>query len=155
RYHPGFAAALRFLTESSRARDVERAEQLEHSRRELAAEQEKAEAQARYARRMRWAAVFSGALAVAAIGAGVVAFRAKQDAEIQAKRADRELMKAQMLQSQSLASRAQERQKTGDGGTALALAIEALPDEAAEPPRLAYVPGTEDELDDALRSLRE
>src|SRR5262249_51559059 len=62
RYHPGFARAMRFLTESSKARDVERAERLEQRRRELAAEQEKAEAQARYARRMLAAALFSGAL---------------------------------------------------------------------------------------------
>ena len=43
----GFAAALRFLTQSSDARDAERSERQRQRRRELAAEQEKAAIQAR------------------------------------------------------------------------------------------------------------
>ena len=66
-YHPGFAAAMDFLTESSAAREAERAEREQRRQRELEAEQEKADAQARYARRMRLAAVFSFAFAVVAV----------------------------------------------------------------------------------------
>lgn len=67
RYHPGYAKAMCFLTKSIEARETMRAEREEQSRRELKAEQEKVETQARYARRMRWAALFSCALAVIAI----------------------------------------------------------------------------------------
>jgi uncharacterized protein YecT (DUF1311 family) len=49
--------------------------------REREAEQEKAEAQARYARRMRWAASFSGALAVVAVVFGVTACQQKEYAQ--------------------------------------------------------------------------
>jgi formylglycine-generating enzyme required for sulfatase activity len=69
--HPGFsfAAVMDFLTRSSEARDAELAE-LERTRRhEIEAEQEKAAAQARYARHMRWAALFStSALALLVVG---------------------------------------------------------------------------------------
>ena len=73
RYHPGFAAAMGFLAESSEAREAERTERQERRRRELAAEQEKARAQARYARRMHLAAVSSGALALFAVVAACAA----------------------------------------------------------------------------------
>ena len=53
RYHPGFAAAMDFLTQSSEAREAERTERQQQRQRELEAAKEKAEAQARYARRMR------------------------------------------------------------------------------------------------------
>ena len=78
RYHPGFAAAMRFLTESSEAREAERAERERQRQREREAEREKAEAQARYARLMGWAALVSGALALVALGGGIWAFRASQ-----------------------------------------------------------------------------
>ena len=61
---------MRFLTESSEAREAERAERERQRQREREAERDKAEAQARYARRMRWAAVFCGALAVVAAAGG-------------------------------------------------------------------------------------
>jgi WD40 repeat protein len=154
RYHPGFAAALRFLTESSQAREAERAEREQRRQRERAAEQEKTEAQARYARRMLVAALFGGALAATAVAAGVMAFRAKQEAQSQAERADRELMKALTTQSRFLADLAQQQRKLGDSGTALALAIEALPDEATLPAR-PYVREGELALDGAWRSLHE
>ena len=67
RYHPGFATAMGFLTESNEAREAERAERQQRRERDLAAEQEKAKAQARYARRMRLAALASGALALVAV----------------------------------------------------------------------------------------
>jgi hypothetical protein len=73
RYHGGFAAAMRFLTESREAREAEGREQQERRQRELAAEQEKAEAQAEYARRMRLAALLSGALALVAVLAAFAA----------------------------------------------------------------------------------
>jgi len=57
RYHPGFAAAMDFLTQSSAAREAERERLEQQRRREVEAEQEKAKAQsqARNARRMQWA----------------------------------------------------------------------------------------------------
>jgi hypothetical protein len=63
RYHPGFATAMGFLTESNEAREAERTERQQRRERDLATQQEKAKAQARYARRMRLAALASGALA--------------------------------------------------------------------------------------------
>jgi hypothetical protein len=57
RYHPGFAAAMGFLTQSSEAREAKRAER------------RKAEARARYARRMLWTVAASiGALAWLLVG---------------------------------------------------------------------------------------
>jgi hypothetical protein len=57
RYHPGFAAAMGFLTQSSEAREAKRAER------------RKAEARARYARRRRWTVAASiGALALGLFG---------------------------------------------------------------------------------------
>ena len=74
RYHPGFAAAVQFLTESSQARDAERAERQLQRQRELDAEHDKAETQAKNARRMLWAAVISSAFATVAIAGGVWAY---------------------------------------------------------------------------------
>ena len=88
RYHTGFAEAMRFLTESSEAREAQRAEREEQRRRELEAEQEKAEAQARHARHMLWAALFSGALAVVAVIVGLIAFDARNDAKENLVKAD-------------------------------------------------------------------
>src|SRR5208337_714439 len=61
RYHPGFGAAMGFLTQSSVAREAERAERQQQRQRELLAEREKAEAQARKAQHMLWVAVVSSA----------------------------------------------------------------------------------------------
>ena len=82
RYHAGFAVAMRFLAQSSEAREAERAEREKQRRRELEAEQEKAQTQARYARRMRWAALSGVTLAVVAVVAGCFAMVQKQEAEI-------------------------------------------------------------------------
>ncbi len=73
RYNTGFAAAMGFITQSSEAREAEWTEQRERRQRELAAEQEKAKAKDRYARRMRWAALSSGALALVAVIAACAA----------------------------------------------------------------------------------
>jgi len=62
RYHPGFGEAMRFLTESSEAREAERAERQRQRQREREAEQEKAEAQARHARFTHWAAIIGVAV---------------------------------------------------------------------------------------------
>ena len=71
RYHREFASAMDFLAQSREAREVERAERQQQRQRELAAEQEKAKAQARHARSMRRAAVVSfAAFVVALIFAG-------------------------------------------------------------------------------------
>ena len=75
RYYSGFASAMDFLTQSSEAREAERAERerQRQSQREFAAEQEKAKAQARFARRMRWAAFLSGTLGMLAVIAALLA----------------------------------------------------------------------------------
>ena len=147
RYHSGFAAAMSFLTQSSEAREAERAERQQQRRREREAEQEKAEAQARYARRMRVAAVLSGALALVAVIFSVMAYQASI-------RADGELMKAQVTQSLFLADLANDQREAGDVGTAMLLALEALPGTASVPAR-PYVPEGERALGDAGRSLHE
>ena len=51
-----------FLTQSSEAREAERTERQQQRQRELEAAREKAEAQAKYARRMRLGAILCGAL---------------------------------------------------------------------------------------------
>ena len=69
-------------------------------------------------------------------------------------RADRELMKAQTTQSRFLADLARQQRAAGDAGTAVLLALEALPDHAAGTNR-PYVPESELQLDGAWRDLRE
>ena len=69
-------------------------------------------------------------------------------------RADRELMKAQTTQSRFLADLARQQRAAGDAGTAVLLALEALPDHAAGTNR-PYVPEAELQLDGAWRDLRE
>ena len=88
RYHPGFAAAMPFLTQSSDAREAEREERARQRRRELEAEQEKARTQVRYARRMRWWALFSAVLAVVAVIGSGLAVKAQQEAQAQTRIAD-------------------------------------------------------------------
>ena len=100
RYHPRFAAAMRFLTESSEAREAERAERERQRQRELEAERDKAEAQARYARLMGWAALVSGALFVVALGGGMWAHEASRTAHealITAKQRQQEAQEASRI----------------------------------------------------------
>jgi WD40 repeat protein len=52
----------------------------ERAERELQAEQEKVDVQAKQARRMRWVALFSGALAIVAVTFGIRAYDAEQEA---------------------------------------------------------------------------
>src|SRR5262249_7518794 len=96
--------------------------------RELAAEQEKAGAQPRYARLMLRAALFSIALAVADSVLAVVAVVSKNEAQHQKN-------EAQKAETRTLAALAREKGAVGDFGTALVLAIEALPDPTAVPVR--------------------
>jgi WD40 repeat protein len=142
-YHPGFAAAMGFLTESSAAREAERAEREQRRQRELEAEQEKADAQARYARRMRLAAVFSFAFAVVAVIFGVMARDAsktaqlktveataqKTEAEKQKAEAQNALNQVQFTKSRLLVKEAE--QHPHDASTRILLALEVLPDAAA------------------------
>ena len=69
-------------------------------------------------------------------------------------RADAELKKAQTTQSRYLAARAHEQRTAGDAATAILLALEALPDDAAGIAR-PYVPEPELQLDGGWRDLRE
>jgi hypothetical protein len=66
--------------------------------------------------------------------------RARREAEWERDRADAELKKAQMTQSLFLANLARERRADGDVGTAILLALEALPDHGAgiDPPPLKW-----------------
>ena len=140
RYHPGFAAATQFLTESSEAREAERAERQQQRQRELDAEHEKAEVQARNARRSLWAAVISSAFAAVAIVCAVFAVlfgvRAHQAsvaaeasrASAEASRAEAQLYssEAQITQSRALVKEAE--QDPSDHSRKILLALEALPD---------------------------
>jgi WD40 repeat protein len=147
RYHPGFAGAMHFLTESREQREAERAARARQRQREREAEQEKTAAQARYAQRMRWAALFSAALALLAMVFGAMALWAKQDAR-------RELQKALTTQARFLVELSRQQRVAGDGGTAVALAIEALTDEAGAQVQPDMRKG-ELALDEAWRSLHE
>ena len=69
-------------------------------------------------------------------------------------RADGELKKAQRTQSLFLADLAQQQRSAGDAGTAVLLALEALPDRANGTTR-PYAAEAEFQLDGALRDLRE
>jgi Tol biopolymer transport system component len=169
RYHPGFASAMGFLAESSEAREAERAEREQQRQREREAQrkQEKAEVQARYARRMRLAAWFSASLALFAVGFAVTAYKAKQAAEVakqaaevanldaqkQKERADNELHRAQTTEALYLASLARQRRTTGDAGTAILLALEAL--DIATGTTRRNAPEVVLQLDGAWRALRE
>jgi hypothetical protein len=70
------------------------------------------------------------------------------------RRADRELVKAQTTQSLFLTDLARQQLTAGDAGTAALLALEALPDEAADVAR-PYLPEPELQLDRAWRAFRE
>jgi WD40 repeat protein len=148
RYHPGFAAAMHFLTESSDAREAERAGREQQRQREREAEREKAQAQARYALRMRWAAVFCGALAViaglfaaAAVSFGVRAYQKEAEAHGY-------LHEMQITQSRSLVSAAAQ----SDQATRILLALEALPDVGEKRP---LVFDAQKSLIEGLNDLRE
>jgi WD40 repeat protein len=69
-------------------------------------------------------------------------------------RADRQLREAQTTQSLFLADLARQQRAAGDAGSAVLLALEALPDDTAGIAR-PYVPEPELQLDGALRDLRE
>jgi WD40 repeat protein len=110
---------------------------------------------------IRYAAV--AALAVFAIGAGLaalVAFTARREMVVQFDAAERakheaitERNQAQVTQSLFLASLSQQHRKA-DPGTAVLLALEALPDTAAGITR-PYVREAESQLSGAWRALRE
>ena len=82
RYHPGFALGMAFLTESTRARDAERAERDREASEKLERQREKAERDQRDLRRFRIAAGLFLVLTVAAIGAAILAVRAQRTAQV-------------------------------------------------------------------------
>jgi hypothetical protein len=83
-----------------------------------------------------------------------LADEAKAEAEKNADRAKRNLRDAQITQSLFLADQARQQRALADAGSAVLLALEALPDDAAKVQR-AYVPEAELQLDGAWRDLRE
>jgi Tol biopolymer transport system component len=82
------------------------------------------------------------------------AIKAERRAAEESKRADGELRKAQSMQSLYLAEHASQQRANGDVGTALLLALAALPDPAAGITR-PYAPEAELQLNSAIRTLRE
>jgi WD40 repeat protein len=182
RYHPGLAAAIRFLTESSEAREAERAERLRQRQREREAEyeQEKAKVQAGYARRMLTAAVVSAVFAfvavLLAVVAGVFGMKAyhasnaaeaqkieanmqraeaetqKAEAERQTAKAQAFLSEAQFTQSRWLVKAADE--DPNDQSMRVLLALEALPD-ANEKIDRPVVFAAQTMLSKAINDLRE
>jgi WD40 repeat protein/energy-coupling factor transporter ATP-binding protein EcfA2 len=83
-----------------------------------------------------------------------VADQARAEAQKNADRANGNLREAQIKQSLFLAGEARQRSDSGDSGTAVLLALEALPD-AADGISRPYVPEAELQLDSAWRDLRE
>ena len=108
RYHRGFASAMDFLTQSSEAREAERTERQQQRQRELEAAREKAEAQVKYARRMRLGAILCGLLAGFAMISGIYAYRLYLSAESQRKEADDRLAEVQITQSRALVKEAED-----------------------------------------------
>src|SRR5262249_29885929 len=147
RYHPGFGAAVRFLMESSETREVERAEREQQRQRLLEAqrEQEKARFQARYAWRMLAVGI---AAVVLILGFAVLAIYQAREATEEKNRADNELQKAQTTEARYLAALARQRRKSGDAGTAILLALEALSNNATGAKR-RHAPEVELQLDGA------
>jgi WD40 repeat protein len=159
RYHPGLAAAMHFLTESSEAREAERTERERQRQRELENERQKAEARARYARRMLWAAMVCGTLCVLAVGGGSLAWWAwsiaeTKKAEAQALLSEMQITQSrlQITQSRSLAIAAE--QNWSDQATRILLDLEALPDEKEKNER-PVVFEAEESLTKGISDLRE
>jgi WD40 repeat protein len=123
---------------------AERATAAEAQRAAAKAEAERADERARTARRGQ-----IQAFAAAGVLTLLVAF-----AWVQWRRADRELNTAQKAQSHFLANLSRQLRNSGDAGTALLLALEALPDDAIANSR-PYVPEPELQLDSALYALHE
>jgi WD40 repeat protein len=126
--------------------------------RSAAADRAAKERQLRFQRRVSLGAV-AAALLMALIG-GLAWFqwgeatRERDNATGEKRRADLQLVKAQTTQSLFLADLAHQQRTAGDGGTAVLLALEALPDDTGETAR-PYVPEPELQLDGAWRNLRE
>jgi WD40 repeat protein len=98
--------------------------------------------------RTAWAAAAALAVfAVAAASLGLVAYYQSQQALA-------ELREAQVSQSRLLADQARRQRESGDVGSTVLIALEALPDSAAGLNR-PYVPEAELQLDGAWRDLRE
>ena len=167
RYHIGFAKAMGFLEASQDARNAEgeererereaqrdKAEAEAERERAFVAQQEKAQNQAKHARRMRWVALFSSALAIGALSASVLAYNASvlaYNASQQATAAQQEGQRTLSLMHAALS-----RQQTDDGFATLGvlLALEGLPKSMAKPER-PYVPEAEAALYVALNALLE
>jgi WD40 repeat protein len=134
RYHPGFMTAMHFLTDSSEARDAERAERERQRERERKA-----------AQRMRRLAIASGGAAVVAAIFAVVAYQKQTEAQ-------NYLRKVQINQSLSLANTA--RQDLNDRSNRILLALEALPDVKENRAR-PFVFEAQKNLTEGLDDLRE
>ena len=153
RYHPGFARAMQFLTDSSEARDAERAERAQQRRRERDAELEKAASQARNARRMLVATVVCGVLCIAAVVFGVKAHQASVIAEANQAEVKLYLNDADNALSSSLVKAAEE---DSNGTRKILLALESLPDsqEEIDGPAFSKVQQILSEAIDDLRELK-
>jgi WD domain, G-beta repeat len=139
----------------TRSEDVS-AEVTAFVRRSLAADRAAKDRQLRFQRRVSMGAV-AAALLMAIFG-GLAWFqwseaaRERDNATNEKRRADLQLGKAQTMQSRFLAALAHEQRSAGDAGTALLLALEALPDDTSRVAR-PYI--AEPELDAAWCNLRE
>lgn len=157
RYHPGFASAMDFLTQSSEAQEAERTERQQQRQRELEAAKEKAEAQAREARRMRRWAILCGALfglAMICLVLASLAYRSAQNAlafaESEQKKADENLAKVQITQSRALVRAAEDLRS--DPSKKILLALEALPD-IKEKRERSFLFGAQKVLLDSINDL--
>jgi hypothetical protein len=130
------------------SRDKRRArEERERAERELQGEQRKAQAQAKQARRMRWVALFSGALAVVALICAAWAYNASQQAKKAQQKGQRTL---------SLMHAGFSRQQTEQGYATLGalLALQALPKFGVNPER-PIVPQAQIAPNVAMNALHE
>jgi WD40 repeat protein len=133
--------------------------------RSVASDRAAKERQLRLQRQVSRGAIVAAVMMLALGGFALVQWRTaihERDSAINAEariteekqRADVELVKTQTVQSLFLADQAAQHLRAGDAGSALLLALEALPDQAAGISR-RYLPNAEFALNDAWRDLRE
>src|SRR5262249_46503904 len=141
--------AREYLRQCRVKQEAEREREARRLRAEADAARERAEAALRLARRTKIAAGVVSVLLVIAVGAGLFAMQQshvaseqkllaqarEQDAVKAEQEAKSELAKTQIAQSRFLADQAAQRSDAGDHGTAIGLALEALPMDIDAPDR--------------------
>ena len=143
-----------YLATARTRQNRQEAQEKDARERELQSAQELAARRSTQVRVTLAAAVLLVAVAAGAAWQWREAVSQREKAVIATADAEHQLKMTQTTQSLFLADLARQRTEAGDAGTAMLLALEALPDDAAGRSRL-YLPAAEVELDRAVRDMRE